>query len=229
MYKSLSEDKGPCSVNQEQESEDNKEDEEDANTSQVRFDTMGTFNSVDFLTPGGPSLFSVVALPAKMEKLVLKDLPKTIEALGISKKSFRVTIDTLNVGIELLQKTAVSENSNARSIHDTAKEALKRGAKTLDNVTKKMKRLDDDLERTISKLNAVMEKMQNANSKRDAAISEKKTALTNLATKAKSMKKTKKELADVKKELADAKKEVEGLQCKKGDSRSPRDNSLDCL
>ncbi len=174
-------------------------------------------------------MFSVVALPAKMEKVVLKDLPKTIKASGISKKSFRVTIDALNVGIELLRKTAVLENSNSRSIHDTAKEALKRGAKTLDDITKKMKRLDDDLERTKAKLNIVMEKMQNANSKRDAAISKKKTALTNLVTKAKSVKKTKKELADMKKELANAKREVEGLQCKKGDSQLPRDNFLDCL
>ena len=43
---------------------------------------------VDFLTPGGLNAFTV-ALPTKSEKLVLRDLPKTITAT--SKKNFRVT------------------------------------------------------------------------------------------------------------------------------------------
>ena len=46
FYKSSSEDKDPCTVNQEQES-DNKEDEVDANASQVTFDTMGTSDPME--------------------------------------------------------------------------------------------------------------------------------------------------------------------------------------
>jgi hypothetical protein len=45
----------------------------------------------------------------------------------VSKKNFRLTVDALNLVIESLRKTAVSENNNARSIHDTVKEALKGG------------------------------------------------------------------------------------------------------
>jgi hypothetical protein len=168
LYKSSSDDKDSCSEIQEQEI-DGEENEEDANASQVTFDTMGTFDFIDFLMPGGLSLFSVMALRAKTEKLVLKDLPKTIKASGTSKKNFRVTIEALNVGIELLQKPAVLENNNTRHIHDTAKEALKRGAKTLDNITKKMKKLDNDLEKAKAKLSVATEKLQKANSKRDVA------------------------------------------------------------
>jgi len=58
----------------------------------------------------------------------------------VSKKNFRLTVDALNLVIESLWKTAVSENNNARSIHDTVKEALKGGGmtKTLDDVVMKM-------------------------------------------------------------------------------------------
>jgi len=47
----------------------------------VSFDTM-EMSETDFLTPGGSNLFSVVALPVKRDKLVLKDLPKTTKASG---------------------------------------------------------------------------------------------------------------------------------------------------
>ena len=60
----------------------------------------------------------------------------------------------------------------------TTKEALKRGTITLDDVAKKMKRLDDDLDKTKARLSGAMEIMHKANSERDTAISEKKTALT---------------------------------------------------
>ena len=60
----------------------------------------------------------------------------------------------------------------------TTKEALKRRTITLDDVAKKMKRLDDDLDKTKARLSGAMEIMHKANSERDTAISEKKTALT---------------------------------------------------
>ena len=93
----------------------------------MTFDTS-SMARIDFLTPGGLNLFTV-ALPAKTEKLFAKDLPKIIKASGISKKNYRATIDALNVGIGQLRKTAIAENSTARSIHDVAKEALKCGSK----------------------------------------------------------------------------------------------------
>jgi len=163
-----------------------EEENDDDVGSQVTYDGTMDLTETDFLTPGGLNSFSVVALPEKREKLALKDLPKIAQASGTSKKNFKVKIQALNVGIESLRKTAVSENSNARSIHDVASNALKRGAKTLDDVAKKMNRLDDDLERTKAKLSTATERMRNEKSERDAAVSEKKTALTNLASKAKS-------------------------------------------
>ena len=57
------------------------EDNDDSG-SQVTFEDL---TDADFLTPGGLNSFSVVALPAKREKLVLKDLPKTIKSSQVNK------------------------------------------------------------------------------------------------------------------------------------------------
>ncbi len=54
--------------------------------SQLVFATS-SMTGMDFLTPGGLNLFTV-ALPAKTEKLVAKDLPKIIKASGMSKKNY---------------------------------------------------------------------------------------------------------------------------------------------
>ena len=102
-------------------------DAEDAG-SQVSFDTM-EMSETDFLTPGGLNSFSVVALPAKRDKLVLKDLPKTTKASGVCKKNFKLTVEALNVRIEQLRTTAVAENTSARSIYGVASNAFKRGSK----------------------------------------------------------------------------------------------------
>ncbi len=51
-------------------------------------DTMETFDSKDFLTPGGLSLFSV-ALPWKTEKIVMKNLPTTINHSDVTKKNHK--------------------------------------------------------------------------------------------------------------------------------------------
>jgi hypothetical protein len=83
-------------------------------------------SETDFLTPGGLNSFSVVALPAKRDKLVLKDLPKTTKASGVCKKNFKLTVEALNVRIQQLQTTAVAENTSARII---ASNAFKRGSK----------------------------------------------------------------------------------------------------
>ena len=80
----------------------------------VSFDMM-EMSETDFLTPGGLNLFSVVALPAKRDKLVLKDLPKTAKVSGVCHKNFKVTVEVLNVRIEQLRTTAVAENTSARS------------------------------------------------------------------------------------------------------------------
>jgi hypothetical protein len=104
--------------------------------SQVSFDTM-EMSETDFLTPGGLNSFSVVALPAKRDKLVLKDLPKTTKASGVCKKNFKVTVEALNVRIEQLRTTAVAENTSARSIYDVASNAFKHGSKSLDNVQRR--------------------------------------------------------------------------------------------
>ena len=106
---SSSDDGGVRSDSSNEEDEGETEDKIEDNVSQG---TVEMFDSIDFLTPGGLSLFTV-ALPSKSDKLVLKDLPKTIKASVTSKKSFRVTMEALNSGIVLLWKTAVSENNNS--------------------------------------------------------------------------------------------------------------------
>ncbi len=100
-----------------------KEDEEnDEAGSQITLSTMGTYDSVDFLTPSGLSLFSVVLL-AKPEKLVLKNLPKSVDISKVTKKNYWVVVKVL-IQVELLKMTSISENNSARSIHNTAKDAL---------------------------------------------------------------------------------------------------------
>jgi len=102
--------------------------------------------------PGGLDSFSVIALPAKRYKLVLKDLPKTTKTSGVCKKNFKVTVEVLNIRIEQPRMTAVEENTSTRSIYDVASNAFKRGSKSLDNVAKKMTKLEDDLSKSKSKL-----------------------------------------------------------------------------
>jgi ribosome recycling factor len=76
-------------------------------------------------------------------------------------------VKTLIQGIKLLKKTAISENNSARSIHHTAKEALKQGTKMLDYSAKKTNKLNDDLTKTNAKLTNATEKMFKATTKRD--------------------------------------------------------------
>jgi hypothetical protein len=79
-----SNDGGVCSNSSNEEDEGETEDEIEDNVSQG---TVETFDSIDFLTPGGLSLSSfTVALPSKSDKLVLK-MPKTIKASVTSKMS----------------------------------------------------------------------------------------------------------------------------------------------
>ncbi len=99
----LSSDGDRCRHQEEEEEDDYADDA----GSQVTFDTS-SIAGTDFLTPGGLNSFTV-ALPAKSEKLLLKDLPKIIKASGISKKNYSVTIDALNVGIGQLRKTAIAD------------------------------------------------------------------------------------------------------------------------
>jgi hypothetical protein len=80
--------------------EDDEEDNVVYARSQVAFDTSDMAGP-DFLTPGGLNLFSV-ALPVKTDKLVLKDLPKSIKTSRTCKKNFRVTIEAQNVAIKSL-------------------------------------------------------------------------------------------------------------------------------
>ena len=140
--------------------EDNEEDNAHDTGSQVMFDTSDMAGP-DFLMPGGLNLFSV-ALPVKTDKLALKDLPKSIKTSGTCKKNFRVTIEAQNVAIKLLQKIAIAKNNSARSIHNIAKEALKHGLKSLDDVAKKMVKLKDDLGKKKPKLLVVSEKLRKA-------------------------------------------------------------------
>ena len=114
------------------------EEEEEETRSQVTFDTNMT--GADFLTPGGLNAFTV-ALPAKSERLYLKDLPKTIKTSGITKKNFMTAINMLNSGILSLLKTVINENSTARSIHDSADLAIKRGTRSLDAAAKEIQNL----------------------------------------------------------------------------------------
>ncbi len=191
-------------------SSEEEEDDDCANDAR----SQATLNMMDmaetyFLMPGGLTLFSVMTLLAKREKLVLKDLPKTIKASRISKKNFRVTIEALNVRIEQLWMTAVAENNSTRSIHEVAKNALKRGLKSLDNVAKKMAKLKDDLSKSKSKLSNVSEKLRVAIFDQDAATDKVKTTSNSLKVNKKELVKVKKELVDVQEELADTKKEVE--------------------
>jgi hypothetical protein len=181
--------------------EDNVNDDAGSQVTMDKFDMAGT----DFFMPGGVALFSV-ALQVKMAKLVLKDLLKTIKTSRISKKNFRVVTEVLNLGIDLLGKIAVSENSNARSIHNIAKQALKHGSKTLHDVVKKMSKLEKNLVTTRFKFLDVLEKMRKAVFERDAAIAKKKTASKTLKQE---LANAKKELGDVQKKMADTKKEVE--------------------
>jgi ABC-type transporter Mla subunit MlaD len=194
---------------------------------------MMEMSETDFLTPGGLHLFSVVALPAKWETLVLKDLPKTTKASGVSKKNFKVTVEALNVRIEQLRMTAVAENNSTRSIYDVASNAFKRGSKSLDNFAKKMAKLEDDLSKSKSKLSDVSEKLRVAIFHQDAASDKVKTTSNSLKVNTKELAKVKKELAYVQEELADAKKEMESVASRntsgitsKHDSRG---NSMECL
>ncbi len=118
----------------------------------------------------------------------------------------------LNQGIESLKMTSISENNSARSIYDTAKDALKRRTKTLDDSAKKMNKLNDDLTKTNAKLTDATEKIGKAAIERDTDGSKKKSGMLNLATNAKVHKKVEMELLDAKKELAIAKKEVDDLK-----------------
>jgi hypothetical protein len=223
---------GDCRRHQEEEEEDDytasdndrrrrpEEEEEDnyANDagSQVTFDTSSIVGT-DFLTPGGLNLFTV-ALPAKTEKLFAKDLPKIIKASGMSKKNYRATIDVLNVEIGQLWKTAIAENSTARSIHDIAKEALKHGSKSLDDALTKVVKLEEELSKTKSKLTHVFEKLREAVFGQDAATAKEKTT-------SKTLKTTQKELGNAKKELAEAKEELLKKEVESGASRRGRGGS----
>jgi hypothetical protein len=89
------------------------EDEENVEAgSQVTLTTMGTYDSVDFLMPSDLNLYSA-ALPVKPEKLVLKNLPKSVNISTVTKKNYRVVLKTLNQGIESLKMTFISENKSA--------------------------------------------------------------------------------------------------------------------
>jgi hypothetical protein len=140
-------------------SKEDKENDEDG--SQVTLPTMRTYDSVDFLMLGGLNLFSEV-LPAKPEKLVLKNLPQSVKISTLTKKNYQVVVITLNQGIELLKMTSIAENNSARSIHNTAKDALKQGTKTLDDSVKKMNKLNDNITKTNAKLTYATEKMRKA-------------------------------------------------------------------
>ncbi len=123
---SLSSDDGANNLQSQSSVEDSEDDNvADDTGSQVTFDTMDLADT-DFLTPGGLNSFSVVALPEKREKLLLKDLPKTIKPSGLSKKNFMETVEALNTRIEQLRTTASAENNSARTIHDVARNAIKR-------------------------------------------------------------------------------------------------------
>jgi hypothetical protein len=163
---SLSDDGQSQEMEEEEEEEEDEEDTKESR-SQVTFDTDMT--GADFLTPGGLNTFTVV-LPAKSEKLFLKNLPKPIKASGISKKNFRTTIQQQNSSIQSLLKTVITENSTARSIHDSADQALKRGSKSLDATTRKVQNLENDLLAKTKKLTDVMDKLRQAAFDRDASF-----------------------------------------------------------
>jgi hypothetical protein len=151
------------------------------------------------------------ALLAKPEKLVLKSLSKSVNLSTVTKNNNRVAVKMLIQGIASLKKKAISKNNSARSIHDTAKEALKQSTKMLDNSAKKMNNLNDNLTKTNAKLTTATEKICKATTKKDTAVSREKTVRSNLATKASTQKKVEEELLDAKKESASSKKKVENL------------------
>ena len=62
---------------------------------------------------GGLSSFST-ALLTKPEKLVLKNLPKSVNLSTVTKKNYRVSVKVLIKGIELLKKIAISKNYSIR-------------------------------------------------------------------------------------------------------------------
>ena len=208
-------------------------DAEDAR-SLVSFDTL-EMSETDFLTPGGLNSFSVVALLAKRDKLVLKDLPKTTKASRVCKKNFKVTVEALNVRIEQLRMTAVAENTSTRSIYDydVTSNAFKRGSKSLDNVAKKMAKLEDDLRKSKSKLSDVSEELHVAIFDRDATSNKVKTTSNSLKVNTKELAKVKKELSSVQEELADAKKEMESAASRNtsgiSSKHDSRGDSMECL
>jgi hypothetical protein len=157
------------------ESEEEEEEEEETG-SQVTFDT--SMSEADFLIPGGLNAFTV-ALPAKSERLFLKDLPKPIKPSGISKKNFVTAINTLNSSVRSLIKTAITENSIARNIHDSANNALRRGTKSLDAAGKEILSLKTELSSKNKKLMDVSEKMRQAVFERDASIQREETGVNN--------------------------------------------------
>ncbi len=188
---SLSDD-GQSEEMEEEEEEEKEEEEEDAeeSRSQVTFDTSMT--GADFLTPGGLNAFTI-ALPAKSERLYLKDLPKPIKVSGISKKNVRASINELNSNVRSLVKTVINENSTARSLRDSADLAIKCGTKSLDAAARKVQILENELLVKNKKLTDVSEKLRQAAFDRDASILREEMTSTTLKT-------TQKELADVKKE-----------------------------
>ena len=96
-----------------------------------------------------------------------------------------------------LLKTVINENSTARSIHDSADLAIKRGTRSLDAAAKEMQNLKTELSTKSKKLTDLSEKFRQAVFDRDASLAREETTSTTL----------KKELMEVKNELANAKKE----------------------
>jgi hypothetical protein len=214
--------------------EEEEEDNYDDTGSQVTFDTFDVAG-MDFPTPGGLNLFTV-ALPAKAEKLVAKDLPKIIKSSGIWKKNCSATIDALNVAIKQLRKMAIAENSTARSIHDVAKEALKRGTKSLDDAAKKVGKLQDELTKTKTKFADVTEKLCQAAFDRDAAAFKEETTSNTLKTTQKELGDAKKDSDDLKEELSNLKKDAESggssrnsCRGRSGSSNKARGDSMEQL
>jgi vacuolar-type H+-ATPase subunit I/STV1 len=230
---SLSGDDGANNLQSQSSVEDLEDDNvADDTGSQVTFNTMDLADT-DFLTPGGLNSFAVMVLLEKREKLLLKDLPKTIKPSGLSKKNFMVTVEAFNTRIEQLRMTASTENNSARTIHDIARNAIKHGLKLMDNVAKKMAKLEDDLSKSKSKLLDVSEKLRVAIFDQDAATDKVKTTSNSLKANKKELAKVKKELADVQEELANAKKEVESATSRNTSGSTSRHamrgDSMECL
>ena len=145
-------------------------------------------------------------------------MPKSVKSSRVNKKNFKVTIDCLNERIEQLRKTAVAENSSARSIHDIASNALKCGSRSLDNVAKKIAKLEDSLSKTKSTLSDVSKKLRATGFERDAATTKEKTTSN-------SLKAAKKDLAKVQKELAVVQKKLDGTKIESASRQSTREDS----